>query len=237
LLAQNDDIPFYLEQAKKQNSPILDLAAGTGRVTIPLAEAGFKIFSLESSEAMLNQTKKKITNLSREVRDRITLIHGDMTDFQLEEKFKLIIIPNSFGHCLTTEKQLSCLKCISTHLSNDGLFILDLFPGGTLREKGTFKDNPVKINHNKEVVRTGIYYTDFIKQILELELKFEIYQNAKVIKEITEHSKVAVIFNREINLLLKNAEFEIREQFCNWTKQTYEPNLNCSRRILVLCLK
>jgi len=64
LLAQNDDIPFYLEQAKKQNSPILDLAAGTGRVTIPLAEAGFKIFSLESSEAMLNHAKKKITNLS-----------------------------------------------------------------------------------------------------------------------------------------------------------------------------
>ena len=234
LFAQNDDIPFYIEYAKKQNSPILDLAAGTGRVTIPLAEAGFKIYSLESSEAMLNQAKKKIALLPNEIKEKITLLKGNMTEFQLDIKFNLIIIPTSFGHCLTTDQQEACLRNIYNHLLDEGIFILDLFPGGILKEKGSFREKPVKLNQDREVIRSGKYSTDFIKQISVYELKFEVYEEGKLIDEIMEHSKVAVIFNREIEMLLKKLGFKIREQYCNWEKIPYEPTIKCKRRILVL---
>ena len=234
LFAQKEDIPFYLEYAKKQKSPILDLAAGTGRVTIPIAKAGYKIYSLESSEAMYNQAKMKISLLLKEVKEKITLLKGNMISFQLDKKFNLIIIPTSFGHCLTTEQQESCLRNIYNHLSEKGIFILDLFPGGTLKEKGFFRDKSVKINQEREIIRLGKYSTDFIKQISNYELKYEIYEKGKLIDEIIEHSEVAVIFNREIDLLLKKSGFKIREQYCNWEKEHYKPSIECKRRILVL---
>ncbi|MFX1532760.1 MAG: class I SAM-dependent methyltransferase [Promethearchaeota archaeon] len=234
LFASNDDIPFYKKYAKQQKSPILDLASGTGRVSIPLAEEGYEVVGLELSPAMLEVTKTKYANLPEEVRKRLSFIQGSMTGFYLNQKFNLIIIPASFGHCLTTEQQLSCLSCVSEHLTTTGKFILDLYPGGTLKEKGSFTDNPVSIDGKYVITRSGTYTTDFIKQMQYLKLKFQIHEENRLIEEIEVDSEVAVIFNREINLLLRIAGFRIIEEYSNWEKVPYEPSSICDRRILVL---
>ncbi|MFX1250711.1 MAG: class I SAM-dependent methyltransferase [Promethearchaeota archaeon] len=234
LFANNDDIPFYKEYTKQQKSPVLDLASGTGRVSIPLAEEGYEIVGLELSPAMLEVTKTKYTNLPEEVKQRLSFIQGSMTGFYLNQKFNLIIIPTSFGHCLTTEQQLSCLSCVREHLTSTGKFILDLYPGGTLKEKGSFTDEPVSIDSKHVIIRSGTYTTDFIKQMQYLTLKFQIYEENRLIEEIDVDSKVSVIFNREINLLLRIAGFRILEEYSNWEKVPYEPSSMCDRRILVL---
>ena len=54
LFADNSDIPFFLKYAKRIGSPILDLAAGTGRVSFALAEEGYEVVSLEQSPSMLD---------------------------------------------------------------------------------------------------------------------------------------------------------------------------------------
>ena len=50
------DIPFYVEESKKAGSPVLELACGTGRVTIPVAEAGIEVVGIDSSAAMLEHS-------------------------------------------------------------------------------------------------------------------------------------------------------------------------------------
>ena len=59
LFADNDDLPFYLKYAKRYSSPILDIAAGTGRVTFALALEGFEVTSLEKSASMLKVARQK----------------------------------------------------------------------------------------------------------------------------------------------------------------------------------
>ena len=59
-----DDIPFYLEYASKLHGSILELACGTGRVTIPLANEGYNIWGIDLSKEMLDQLKVKMENLS-----------------------------------------------------------------------------------------------------------------------------------------------------------------------------
>ena len=54
-----EDIPFYLRQIRKHGEPVLELACGTGRITIPLSSKGIKITGLDISESMLEQAKKK----------------------------------------------------------------------------------------------------------------------------------------------------------------------------------
>ncbi|MFX0093376.1 MAG: class I SAM-dependent methyltransferase, partial [Candidatus Hodarchaeota archaeon] len=110
LFASNDDLSFYKEYATHQGSPILDLACGTGRVAVPLAEDGHEVFGLDISPAMLEAAQTKRINLSEEINRRLTYTQGSMTDFHFNQKFNLIILPASFGHCLTTEEQLACLS-------------------------------------------------------------------------------------------------------------------------------
>jgi hypothetical protein len=51
-----------------------------------------------------------------------------MCDFNLGQKFDLIFIPfNSFLHLYKEEEMTQCLKSIQNHLSENGIFLLDIF--------------------------------------------------------------------------------------------------------------
>ena len=50
-------VPFYVNQAKKFEGPVLELACGTGRITIPIAQEGISIVGLDISTKMLDQAK------------------------------------------------------------------------------------------------------------------------------------------------------------------------------------
>lgn len=122
------DVQFYVEEAKKAGSPVLELGCGTGRILIPVAESGVSIVGLDRSSAMLSIARRKISRLSVETRRRIELIEADMRDFQLGQRFRLVMIPyRAFLHLLTPEDQRRALGCIREHLMDDGRLILNIF--------------------------------------------------------------------------------------------------------------
>lgn len=82
-----DDVNFYAALAAKQGGKVLELGCGTGRVLIPLAEKGFRVTGLDSSEAMLRICRTKLAVLPVEVGDRIKLVCGDMRAFRLGSGF------------------------------------------------------------------------------------------------------------------------------------------------------
>src|SRR3989304_4574878 len=95
---------------------VLELACGTGRVTIAIAEAGLPIVGLDASPAMLGRARHKT-----EGRDNPRWVDGDMRDFRLDERFGLVIIPfRSFLHLLTVADQKACLAHIREHLAEGG---------------------------------------------------------------------------------------------------------------------
>jgi SAM-dependent methyltransferase len=232
LFASDEDIPFYLKYARKYGSPILDLAAGTGRVTFALALEGFNVTSLELSPSMLAVARKKLENAPLEVSSLIEIVEGNMTEFSLDQKYPLIIIPGSFGHALTTEEQLSTLICIHNHLCDDGVFILDLYPGGVMNEHSKFIDHPVTRPDGSTVTRSGIIDIDFAAQSFQLRLAFRVESPDGKSEEIEVVSDAAVIFNREANLLLHIAGFKILEEYGGFDERPYTPE--CGRRILIL---
>ena len=232
LFASNEDLPFYLKYARKYGSPILDLAAGTGRVTFTLAQEGFNVTALEKSPSMLAVARKKLASSPREISNLIEIVDANMTDFSLDKKFPLIIIPASFGHALTTEQQLSTLTCIHNHLSDKGSFILDLYPGGAMEEHSKFVDPPASLPDGRKVTRSGIINIDFTKQSLQIQLAFQIEVPKGEVEIIEVVSNAAVIFNREADLLLQITGFEILEEFGGFDERPYTPE--CGRRILVL---
>jgi SAM-dependent methyltransferase len=119
-----NDIPFYLSQAEKHGDPILELGCGTGRITIPIAQEGWKITGLDFSAKMLDSAREKANEAGVE----IEWIKADWCDFQLDRKFKQIFLPlNSITHIHDRESFEALFRCIKRHLSPEGKFILDVF--------------------------------------------------------------------------------------------------------------
>ena len=126
LTERTQDVAFYLNAAKKYGGPVLELGCGTGRITIAIAETGLRITGLDLSSRMLARASEKRAALGREVRDRVRLVQGDMTQFDLGEKFRSILIPfRPFQHLLELEQQMACLHCAKRHLTPDGRLIVD----------------------------------------------------------------------------------------------------------------
>lgn len=120
------DVAFYLRQAHLTGGPVLDLACGTGRVSLPLAKAGFEVVGLDLSRFMLEIAKRKAASLS--VSRHPEFVHGSMERFDLGRRFRLALIPfRSFQHLLTPEAQRRSLECIRRHLRPGGRLIVNLF--------------------------------------------------------------------------------------------------------------
>lgn len=233
LFADNTDIPFFLEFAQKTGSPILDLAAGTGRVAFPLAQEGFDVVALEQSQSMLAETREKLKESTKDVRSRITLVEGSMADFSLDQKFSLVIIPNSFGHLLTTEAQLSSIRCVSEHLTDDGLFILDLYPGELQYEHATFEEVPVKLSNGRTVTRSGVIKSDFQRHLMRVELRYTVQDiDGQVTREIDVVSGAALIFKDEVDNLILMSGMQIENEFGDFEKNPYTSE--SGRRIFIL---
>jgi SAM-dependent methyltransferase len=233
LFADNTDIPFFLNYARQTGSPILDLAAGTGRVTFALALKGFEVVALEQSTSMLSVARKKLLDVPTEVAKRIELIQGSMKKFSLNRKFSLIIVPNSFGHLLTSATQLSMLHCVKEHLASDGVFILDLYPGAQQYDRASFEDKPVTLPDGRIVSRVGEINSDYAEQIMRVNLRYTVQDSkGNVIDEINVVSGAALIFNREADLLIRLSGMKIEDEFGDFEKNPYSPD--SGRRVFVL---
>lgn len=128
-----NDTPFYVEQARNASGPILELSCGTGRVTIPIAEAGCEIWATDLSSDMLSVLQSKLSKLPAPTSALVHASCADMSHFTMDREFALIVIPASSFVLLTEqEKQAQCLECVRKHLAHDGLFLMDLSKIGPL---------------------------------------------------------------------------------------------------------
>ena len=119
------DLDFYVGEAKAASPPVLELACGTGRVTLPIAQAGVSIVGVDSSPRMLDRAKERA---ARHGPLPVRWLQADMRSFELEERFGLAIIPaRSFLHLLNPEDQIQALANIRKHLAPGGRLILNLF--------------------------------------------------------------------------------------------------------------
>jgi phospholipid N-methyltransferase len=111
------DAEWYRRKAMESGGPVLELGAGTGRITIPIAEDGLSIYALDSDEGMRKALQLKVDMLPEDVRKRIVIVDDDMRSFRLNQEFGLIIAPfRAFLHNLTPEDQKACLQSVYEHL-------------------------------------------------------------------------------------------------------------------------
>ena len=122
------DVQFYVEEARKAETPVLEIGCGTGRILLPIAQSGASVVGLDRSSAMLGVLRGKLDKLDTETQRRVELVEEDMRAFSLGQKFDLITIPyRAFLHLLTSKAQRQALSCIREHLTDNGRLIFNIF--------------------------------------------------------------------------------------------------------------
>ncbi len=120
------EIDFYRgiveKEVKSNKGAILEVACGTGRVAIRLAQGGVNVVGLDHSPEMLAVARQKSIGFQN-----VYWVQGDMRSFELDETFGLVIIPgHAFQNLLTPEDQIACLECIKRHLDPGGALVVHL---------------------------------------------------------------------------------------------------------------
>jgi ubiquinone/menaquinone biosynthesis C-methylase UbiE len=120
-----EDVPFYVELAREAEGPVVELAVGTGRVAIPVAQAiGRAVIGIDRSAAMLVKAQEAAAATGVE----LDLREGDMRELSLEEPASLIYSPyRSLLHLPTWHDRRQLFERVSASLKPGGRFAWNVF--------------------------------------------------------------------------------------------------------------
>jgi ubiquinone/menaquinone biosynthesis C-methylase UbiE len=229
----DDDVRFLVDEAQKAGAPVLEIGCGTGRVVIPIAQAGINITGLDFSPQMLANAREKIANLDLDVRGRIELVEGDMRDFSLGRQFNLIAVTWCFFFLTTPVDQQKTLRCIHTHLRPRGRLILintdpkveliaaRLGPLGTALEK---TDEFVLQANGHRVVVWRSREIDLEPQLTKtIEIHEELDIDGRVIQRTQKKLTSRFTYRYEMQYLLELCGYRIEALYGDFKRGPFEP--------------
>ena len=121
-----EDVGFYVEQALASGGPVVELAVGTGRIAVPIAEAGVPVIGVDSSPEMLRVARAAAE--SAEVSGLVDLRLGDLREPPVSERVPLVICPfRSLLHMETEDEKRRAARAAGGLLEADGRFVFDVF--------------------------------------------------------------------------------------------------------------
>ena len=201
---------FYAELARFQDGPVLELACGTGRLTIPLARRGHDVTGLDTSPSMLAHARKKADEEGVEATFKL----GDMRSFDLGKSFALIIVScNSLAHLADRQDLRSCLARVAGHLTPNGLLAFDitnpdLAALGRIEHGSSRVDEGPRSSSRIVVEEIGSY--DHVRQLRTRE--WRIRETGVSVRKLAPLI-LRQFFPQEVALLLEAAGLEVVARF------------------------
>jgi SAM-dependent methyltransferase len=215
------DRAFYAQLAREQGGPVLELGCGTGRVLLPIAEAGLPCVGLDVSGNMLDvlRAKKPPSNLE--------LVQASMTDFDLgTRRFALIFTAfRAFQHLLAVEDQLATLTCVRRHLAQGGLFAFDVFAPNLARTALEHEPEAEDLrapDGDEEIRRFVEVRRDLVTQIMSAKMRHERWQGDTKVGEGTTDLRLRWYFRYELEHLLARAGLVVDALYGGFDREPYD---------------
>jgi SAM-dependent methyltransferase len=128
------DIPFWRELTRETAGPVLELGCGTGRISVPLAQAGVDVVAVDRSAPMLSRAQRRARRLKYspepDRRGRIAFVRADIRALPFKvRRFDVVLAPYGVLQSLIREKDLKAtLASVTAIMRKGGLFAIDLVP-------------------------------------------------------------------------------------------------------------
>ena len=227
-----EDIPFYLSLVQRYGQPVLELACGTGRITIPIAEAGYQVTGLDLSTGMLSFAREKAAAKSVQVE----WIQADCREFDLDRQFAFVFFPfNSIAHLHDLLSLEACFAKVREHLMPEGRFVIDMFNPKIeylIRDPSTRRpvqeyDDP---DGNGTVVLTENNVYDRASQLNHIKWYFSIGGRDVAVEELN----MRIFYPQELDALLKYNGLPVEAKYGEYDGSPFGSH---SAKQLVVCRK
>jgi SAM-dependent methyltransferase len=234
-----DDLPLYLDLARRQGKRVLEVACGSGRALVPLVRAGCEAVGIDLSPHMLALARSKLDAAGLDAQ----LVEADMRTFALQRAdFDLAIVAvKSFAYLTEAADQLACLRAIHAHLRPGGLLAIDLMhprlewlsaPSGSVRDDllQHVPERGVTLSRVESVVAT-----DLARQVRTIRSIYETVDDAgHVVEKRFVEWPYRWIYRFEAEHLLQRAGFEVEAVYGGYQR---EPFTSESRTMLFVATK
>lgn len=211
---------------------VLELACGTGRLTIPLARhgiglaPGFEIAGLDVSPPMIARAMEHLAAALPEVAAATSFAVGDMRSFDLGRLCDLIVLGyNGLAYIHTISDQLACLRAVRRHLAPGGRFVIDLIvPQHTFLAEAQVVPPPLRLEIDHALPDEGIegfYRTcadryDASTQTIHSTYFYSVHHADGRLEQFTKRLDWHMYYPHELELLMRAAGLEVIERFGNY---------------------
>ncbi len=212
----SEDLDIYTNFAELSGGKILELACGSGRVLLPLAQAGYELTGVDSSARMLELARETLEEAG--VAARCTLVQQDIVELKLEHKFRMAFIAlGSFAHITTRKAQQQVLSAVRAHLSIGATFVVDISNSdarymeelsGQMLHQGSWQDED------------ETYLTHFVspasatqRHLLELTHFYDRHSRGGPVHRTIVTTSLYLFERSEMELLLERAGFVVKDVY------------------------
>lgn len=198
------DVEFYLQRLKSCTGRVLEPAVGTGRVLIPLMEAGLQIEGTDNSPEMLAVCRARCAE-----RGLQPVLHEvDMGSLSLPERYEAIIVPaGSFLLIERREQSRGALGRFREHLLPGGRLILDLELYTDLRV-GTMPGRALATPRGETItMESNVVEVNFLEQYFVSHLRYEKWRDGELLQTEMQRFPLRWYGLEEFELVLKSLGF------------------------------
>jgi ubiquinone/menaquinone biosynthesis C-methylase UbiE len=239
---QNDmlqrDVPFFLGHLPKKRQQVLELACGTGRAAIPLAQAGHRVVGVDYAADVIELARQKRDSVGVGERD-VELVQQDVLHLDLgDRRFDWIaIFFNTLLNFTTLDQLDALLTGVRNHLKPRGRFWLDIFqPNLDLiaqEHSEHLEPSTFYVPHlNRTVYRETEVRRDASRQVQHITYHYRWFDAGGVEQRETVAFDLTFLFPRELHLLLERNGLEIDTLYGDHDGSTLAAD---SPRIIACC--
>jgi SAM-dependent methyltransferase len=235
-LDKTDDLQLFCQLAGDYGGPILDVGCGTGRVMFHLAQEGHDVHGIDNERAMLDYARQKAQAMSH-LNDRLTFHYGDVLRYDLEARFKLVLLPyNALMHFHEQDVQLALLHRLREWIDDDGLLVLDLPNAGETfatedSDSVILERTFIEPETGHLVMQQSVSQLDRVTQMLQVTWIYDEITGDGTVRRTYAPHRLRYFFYPELRLLLLHTGFEVQAVYGDTDRNPFEDG--CERMIVL----
>lgn len=199
------DVEYYLERLKDVKGKVLEVGCGSGRVLIPLLQAGIDMEGVDNSAAMLDSCRNRLEALGLDAK----LFEDEMHNFSLTDSYEAIIIPaGSFQLVEGREQAVSALRHFYSHLRPGGRLIVDLFIPTNLDANHTSTRSWETSDNDVIILEERNTEMNLLEQKIVSIMKYEKWKEGNLIQTELQRFPLSWYGHHEFELMLEKQGYE-----------------------------